>query len=55
MNKPILVIAGVLAIIGLIVNLAYDLDNIYDMTTVTIWVVTVVLLYLGVYTGRKSQ
>ena len=40
MNKPILVVAGVLAIIGLIVNLAYDLDNIYHMTTVTIWVVT---------------
>lgn len=55
MNKPLLVVAGVLAIIGLIVNLAYDLDNIYDMTTVTIWVITVVLLYLGVYTGRKKQ
>ncbi len=44
-----------LAIIGLIINLAYDLDNIYDMTTVTIWIITVLLLYLGVYTGRKKQ
>jgi hypothetical protein len=54
MNKWLLVVAGVLAIIGLVVNLAYDLDNVYDMTTVTLWVVTVILLYLGVYTGKKQ-
>jgi len=55
MNKPLLWIAGVLAIIGLVVNLAYDLDNVYDMTTVTLWVLTVIFLYLGVYTGKKQQ
>ncbi len=54
MNKWLFVIAGVLAIIGLVVNLAYDLDNVYDMTTVVLWVATVILLYLGVYTGRKQ-
>jgi len=42
------------AIIGLIVNGAVDLDNVYDMTTVALWVLTVILIYVGVYTG-KSQ
>ena len=51
MNKWLLVVAGLVAIIGLIVNGAYDLDNVYDMTTVTLWILTVVLIYIGIYSG----
>jgi hypothetical protein len=54
MNKWLLWAAGVIAIIGLVVNLAFDLDNVYDMTTVALWVLTILLMYLGVYTGKKQ-
>ena len=56
MNSRVYVeIAAVLALIGLIFNVIFDLDNVYDMTTVTLWVLTVIFLYLGVYTGKKQQ
>ncbi len=54
MNKNLVLIAGVLAVIGLLVNAAFDLDNVYDMTTTVIWVLTLIFAFAGAFTGGKS-
>ncbi|MDA4117564.1 MAG: hypothetical protein OK455_04390 [Thaumarchaeota archaeon] len=55
MNSKIFIwIAAALALVGLIVNVAVDLDNVYDMTMATLWVLTLVFAFLGAYMGRKS-
>lgn len=51
MNKSLAIAAGVLALIGLIVNVAVDRDNIYDMTMSGIWLVTLILAFLGAFIG----
>lgn len=54
LNRTMMLVAGagVLALIGLIVNVAFDLDNVYDMTTTTLWLLTMILAFAGVYTKR---
>jgi hypothetical protein len=47
--------AGVLALMGLIVNVAVDLDNAYDMTTPAFWVLTLILIVAGVFTGEEPR
>lgn len=47
-------IAAALALVGLVVNVAMDLDNVYDMTTVTLWLLTVVFALLGAFVGRNK-
>ncbi len=55
MNSKIFIwIAAVLALIGLVVNATVDLDNVYDMTTTTLWLLTLVFVALGALLGRKS-
>jgi hypothetical protein len=53
-SRNFVLIAAVLALIGLIVNVAFDLDNVYDMTTTTIWLLTVVFALLGAFMGRNK-
>jgi hypothetical protein len=54
LNKNLVIGAGVLALIGLIVNAAVDLDNVYDMTTTTLWLLTVILVFAGVFMGGRK-
>ncbi len=54
MNKPFVLIAGVLAVVGLVINVGFDLDNNYDMTTSFLWLLVVILIYIGLYTGGKK-
>jgi hypothetical protein len=52
-SRNFVLIAAALALIGLIFNVATDLDNVYDMTTVTLWLLTLVFALLGAFIGRK--
>ncbi|MCL4355339.1 MAG: hypothetical protein JRN56_07790 [Nitrososphaerota archaeon] len=54
MNKNLIIVGGVLALIGLIVNVAVDRDNVYDMTTVALWALTVIFVFVGVFVGGKK-
>ena len=54
MNKNLVLVAGVLAVIGLIVNVGVDLDNVYDMTTTGLWAATVVVAFAGAFLGGKK-
>ena len=54
MNRTLVLVAGVLALIGLIVNVAIDLDNVYDMTTSALWAVTLILAFAGAFAGGKK-
>jgi hypothetical protein len=53
-SRNFVLIAAVLALIGLIVNGALDLDNMYDMTTVTLFLLIFVFALLGVFVGRNK-
>jgi hypothetical protein len=53
-SRNFVLIAAVLALIGLIVNGAFDLDNTYDMTTVTLFLLTFVFALLGAFVGRNK-
>ncbi len=55
LNRTLVVIAGILALIGLIVNVAFDLDNVYDMTATVIWVLTLIFAFAGAYLGGKKK
>jgi hypothetical protein len=54
MNKTLVLIGGVLALVGLIVNAAVDLDNVYDMTTTILWVLTLIFVFVGAFMGGKK-
>jgi len=47
-------IAAVLSLLGLIVNAGFDLDNMYDMTTSTLFLLAFVFALLGVFMGRNK-
>jgi uncharacterized membrane protein YqjE len=53
-SRNFALIAAAFALIGLVVNVAFDLDNVYDMTTSTLWVLTLVFALLGVFIGRNK-
>ncbi len=56
MNSRVFVlIAALLAVIGLAVNAAFDLDNVYDMTTTTLFLLVFVCALLGAFVGRNKQ
>lgn len=55
MKKTLVVISGVLALIGLLVNAAVDLDNVYDMTTSVLWVLTLALAFAGAFLGGEKK
>jgi hypothetical protein len=52
-NRNFVLIAAVLALIGLIVNAALDADNVYDMTTITLFLLTFIFAILGAFVGRN--
>lgn len=55
MNTRILIwITAVLALIGLIVNAGVDLDNVYDMTTTLLWVITLIVAVVAALGARGS-
>lgn len=54
MNKNLTILAGVLALIGLIINVAVDRDNIYDMTMAGLWTLTLIVAFLGAFIGGKK-
>jgi len=54
MNRTVVMIGGVLALIGLIVNVAFDLDNVFDMTTTILWVLTLIVVFAGAFMGGKK-
>ena len=55
MNRNLVLIGGILALIGLIVNVAFDLDNVYDMTTTILWVLTLIFVFVGAFMGGKKS
>jgi hypothetical protein len=54
-NKTLAILAGILALVGLIVNLAVDRDNVYDMTLSGLWVVTLVVALAGAFVGGGGK
>jgi predicted tellurium resistance membrane protein TerC len=46
-SRWLVIAAGILAVIGLIVNASVDLDNIYDMTTSGLFLITLILAFVG--------
>jgi hypothetical protein len=46
-SRPLLYVAAILALIGLAVNVGVDLDNVYDMTTVALWVLTLIFVVVA--------
>jgi uncharacterized integral membrane protein len=54
MNKTVVMVGGILALIGLIVNVVFDLDNVYDMTTTILWVLTLIVVFAGAFMGGKK-
>jgi len=53
-NRNFVFLAAALALIGLVVNSAFDLDNVYDMTTTTLFLLTFVFAILGAFMGRNK-
>jgi uncharacterized membrane protein YqjE len=53
-SRNFVLIAAVLALVGLVVNVAFDLDNVYDMTTTTLFLLTLVFALLGAFWGRNK-
>ncbi|PSN90658.1 hypothetical protein B9Q03_06285 [Candidatus Marsarchaeota G2 archaeon OSP_D] len=51
MNKWLTVVAGLLALIGLIINVVFDRDNIYDMYAAGLWLLTLIFAFLGAFMG----
>ena len=52
-SRTFVLVAAVLALLGLVVNVVFDLDNMYDMTMATLWVLTLVFALLGAFMGRN--
>ncbi len=55
MNRTLVIVAGVIAVIGLAVNAAVDLDNVYDMTLSALWVLTLILVFAGAFVGGSKS
>ena len=55
MNKNLVLLGAVLALIGLIINVAFDLDNVYDMTLALLWVLTIIVIAAGTFMGGMGK
>lgn len=53
-SRTFVLIAAVLSLLGLIVNAGFDLDNMYDMTTTTLFLLAFVFALLGAFVGRNK-
>ena len=53
-GRTFVLIAAVLSLLGLIVNAGFDLDNMYDMTTTTLFLLAFVFALLGAFVGRSK-
>ena len=54
-SKTFVYIAAIFSLLGLIVNVAFDLDNVYDMTMVLLWILALVFAVLGATMGKKPM
>jgi uncharacterized integral membrane protein len=54
MNRSLTIVAGVLALIGLIINVVFDRDNIYDMYAAGLWLLTLIFAFLGAFVGAGT-
>ncbi|MDH2902248.1 MAG: hypothetical protein PXY39_14895 [archaeon] len=54
MNRTLVIIAGLVALIGVAVNVAVDIDNVYDMTTTALFVLVLILALVGAFVGSKK-
>jgi hypothetical protein len=52
-NTWVVTAAGVLAVIGLIINVTVDRDNIFDMTTMGLFAVTFIVAFAGAYLTQR--
>jgi hypothetical protein len=55
LNRTLAIIAGLIAVIGLIINVVFDRDNVYDMTLAGLWVLTLILAFAGEFVGGKKS
>jgi undecaprenyl pyrophosphate phosphatase UppP len=49
------IVAGILAVIGTIVNLGVDRDNVFDMTTSGLFIITFIVAFVGAYLGIREM
>ena len=65
MNRTFILIAGLLALVGFIVNVAGDLGDLYTVTTSGVhvvshtlsllWLLTVIFAFAGVFKGERND
>lgn len=53
MKKSIVMAGGILALVGFIVNVAVDFDNVYGMTLAALWALTLLLVLAGAFVGSR--
>ena len=51
----LLLIVCILALFWRFLNVAFDLDNVYDMTTSLLWVLTLIVVFAGAFLGGKKE
>lgn len=55
-SRWLVIAAGIISVIGLIVNLTVDVDNIYDMTTSVLFLIALILAFVGAaLMGREGK
>ena len=55
LDKIFVILTAVLGLVGIIVEIGFDMDNVYDMTTTALFALIVVLALLGLFLGRKPK
>jgi uncharacterized membrane protein (DUF373 family) len=55
LKKSLVVASAIIAVVGLIINVTFDRDNIYDMTLAGLWLVTLALGFLGAFVGQDKK
>ncbi len=48
------IVSGIVALIGLIVNVSVDRDNIFDMATSVLFLIALILAWVGAYAFHRS-
>jgi hypothetical protein len=55
LKKSLVIAAAIIALVGLVINVTFDRDNIYDMTLAGLWLLTTILAFLGAFLGGKTK